>query len=208
MDHKSTKDRIISAAVDLFAAAGYAETTVALICEKANVNIAAVNYHFGSKELLFQETIRHAFQVAAASYPLCPPEAITPEEQLRAFISGIIRRSFDDGPAGRIDQMLSHEVVRENSPHHLIVKEIQAYQGEALRGILRKLLRTRSEKLLNQAHVNIAALCFFPKLALPLRKLLFPKPPTVAQLQLYIDGQVDFALAGLAALKPSLSRSL
>lgn len=193
--------------MDLFAAVGYAEATVAVICEKAGVNIAAINYHFGSKERLFQKTIHHAFEVAAASYPLCPPEAITPQDQLRALISAVIRRSFDEGPAGSIDQILSHEVVRENSPHHLIVKEVQAYQGEALRTILRKLLRTRSEKLINQAHVNIAALCFFPKLALPLRQLLFPKPPSMAQLQLYIDGQVEFALAGLIALKPSLSAS-
>lgn len=208
MERQSTKQKILSAALDHFAAVGYADTTVSMICDKAGVNIAAVNYHFGSKELLFQKTIRHAFEVAEATYPLTPNEAITPEGQLRAIINAIIRRSFDDGPAGRIDQIISHEVVREQSSHRFIVQEVQLHQGETLRSVLRNLLRTRSEKILNQAHVNVAALCFFPKLARPLRKMLFPEPPTEAQLQRYIDGQIEFALAGLSALEPSLDRSL
>lgn len=50
----STKDRIIEAAEILFALNGYHGTPVRDITERAGVNVAAVNYHFGSKEnLLF-----------------------------------------------------------------------------------------------------------------------------------------------------------
>lgn len=205
MGRASTKDKILSTAVAVFAELGYTDATVAIICKRAKVNIAAVSYHFGSKESLFLESVRYAFTLANASYPLSKTSLKSAEEKLRHFIESVIRRCFDPGPAGRIDQMLGHEIVRENGPHHLIVQEVQSQQGNVLRKILQAMLKTRSKRLINQAHVNIAALCFFPKAAVPLRKLLFPKPPTEEQLSKYIAGQIDFALAGLQALRPTLS---
>lgn len=46
----STKERIIETAEVLFARNGYAGTSLRDITEDAGVNVAAVNYHFGSKE--------------------------------------------------------------------------------------------------------------------------------------------------------------
>ncbi|MDR2872899.1 MAG: TetR family transcriptional regulator [Xanthomonadaceae bacterium] len=54
----STKDRILSAAEELFAQQGFAGTSLRQVTGKANVNIAAVNYHFGSKENLINEVFR------------------------------------------------------------------------------------------------------------------------------------------------------
>ena len=48
----STKDRILSAAEQLFAETGVATTSLRTITALARVNLAAVNYHFGSKEAL------------------------------------------------------------------------------------------------------------------------------------------------------------
>lgn len=52
-----TRERIITAAELLFARQGYAATSVREITEAAGVNIAAVNYHFGSKENLLVEIL-------------------------------------------------------------------------------------------------------------------------------------------------------
>lgn len=208
MASESTKSKILTAAVDVFAEYGYPAATVAIICKRAEVNIAAISYHFGSKDELFMKAIRHAFELAEEVYPLADPDAITPEDQLRHLMGAIIRRGFDLGPAGRIDQILSQEIVRSSSPHHFIVQEAQRHQGEILRKTLSRLMQTRSTRLINQAHANIAGLCFFPRTAIPLRKLLFPEEPTQSQLEQYIEGQFEFALAGLNALKPSLSSKL
>lgn len=48
----TTRERIIEAAEVLFAADGYEGTSLREITERAGVNVAAVNYHFGSKERL------------------------------------------------------------------------------------------------------------------------------------------------------------
>ena len=50
-----TKERILSAAESLFMERGYAATSLRMITAKAKVNLAAVNYHFGSKDALIRE---------------------------------------------------------------------------------------------------------------------------------------------------------
>jgi AcrR family transcriptional regulator len=50
-----TKERIIAAAESLFMERGFAATSLRMITASAGVNLAAVNYHFGSKEALIRE---------------------------------------------------------------------------------------------------------------------------------------------------------
>ncbi|MGO4222085.1 TetR/AcrR family transcriptional regulator [Lysobacter sp. TAF61] len=56
--HFSTKDRILGAAEELFAQFGFTGTSLRQVTSRADVNIAAVNYHFGSKENLVNEVFR------------------------------------------------------------------------------------------------------------------------------------------------------
>ena len=49
-----TKEQLLNVAEQLIAERGYAGTTVRAIANQANANLAAVNYHFGSKEELFR----------------------------------------------------------------------------------------------------------------------------------------------------------
>ena len=52
-----TKERILDAAEALFMEHGFEATTMRAITAGAGVNLAAVNYHFGSKEELFQSVL-------------------------------------------------------------------------------------------------------------------------------------------------------
>ena len=53
----ATKDRILDAAESLFMEHGFEATSLRSITAAAGVNLAAVNYHFGSKEELFQAVL-------------------------------------------------------------------------------------------------------------------------------------------------------
>jgi AcrR family transcriptional regulator len=55
MSRSDTKERILDAAELLFAREGYNGTSLRAITSKAKVNLAAVNYHFGSKKILLEE---------------------------------------------------------------------------------------------------------------------------------------------------------
>ncbi|WP_144395436.1 TetR/AcrR family transcriptional regulator [Pleionea sediminis] len=59
---QSTKDRILDAAEALFADRGFAETSLRTITNRADVNLASVNYHFGSKKSLIQAVFNRFLQ--------------------------------------------------------------------------------------------------------------------------------------------------
>ena len=64
--HFSTKDRILGAAEELFAQFGFSGTSLRQVTSRADVNIAAVNYHFGSKENLVNEVFRRRMDEMSA----------------------------------------------------------------------------------------------------------------------------------------------
>ena len=55
---RSTKERILGAAEALFATHGFAGASLRQVTAAARVNLAAVNYHFGSKDKLIEEVFR------------------------------------------------------------------------------------------------------------------------------------------------------
>jgi AcrR family transcriptional regulator len=61
VNQRDTKTRILDAAENLFAAKGFHNTSLREITKEAGVNLAAVNYHFGSKESLFEEVFKRHF---------------------------------------------------------------------------------------------------------------------------------------------------
>ncbi len=52
---QGTRSRILTAAEGLFADRGFSATSVRMITSRAQVNVAAMHYHFGSKDQLIQE---------------------------------------------------------------------------------------------------------------------------------------------------------
>jgi len=59
-DGEVTRARIIDIAGRLFAQNGYGETTSKEISEQADINMAAINYHFGSRENLYLAVLEEA----------------------------------------------------------------------------------------------------------------------------------------------------
>src|ERR1700749_3137399 len=61
--HFSTKQRILDSAEALFARHGFVGASLRQVPAAAKVNLAAVNYHFGSKENLINEVFRRRLDV-------------------------------------------------------------------------------------------------------------------------------------------------
>ncbi|MDX1800710.1 MAG: TetR/AcrR family transcriptional regulator [Marinobacter sp.] len=99
MAQSETVDRILDAAEELFAERGFSETSLRMITSKASVNLAAVNYHFGSKNALIQSvfarfltpfsaTLEQAFDTLESDCAGQPP---TLEQTLRALTESAVR---------------------------------------------------------------------------------------------------------------------
>ena len=100
----STKDRILGAAELLFAQRGFEGASLRQLTTNAGVNLAAVNYHFGSKEKLVEEVFRrrrdalNESRLAALAQGAGAPET-TLEDVLEAFIRPALDLSHDDSGA-------------------------------------------------------------------------------------------------------------
>ncbi len=57
-----TQRKLVEAAEIEFAEMGYGGASIREITRRAGVNVAAVNYHFGSKEILFKEMVRYRIE--------------------------------------------------------------------------------------------------------------------------------------------------
>ena len=63
---RSARERILQAAVELIAERGIGGARIAQIAKAAGVSTALVHYHFRTREVLLQETLDYAFDVASA----------------------------------------------------------------------------------------------------------------------------------------------
>nr|CAA9222890.1 hypothetical protein AVDCRST_MAG63-587 [uncultured Armatimonadetes bacterium] len=115
---KSTerREQILEAAAVALAEVGFENITTRRIAQKAGVNVATLHYHFGTKEALLAEAVRHALSRAVGVLRPAMAGAATPAEALAAGIDtawvlaqerpGILRyhlavRSFQDPEAKR-----------------------------------------------------------------------------------------------------------
>jgi AcrR family transcriptional regulator len=116
--HFSTKQRILDAAEALFARHGFAGASLRQVTAAAKVNLAAVNYHFGSKENLINEVFRRRLDVlnrerlAALTAALAAPR-VELEDVLAAFIRPALALTQDDGGAGFV-----RVLARAYAEHH------------------------------------------------------------------------------------------
>jgi AcrR family transcriptional regulator len=96
----STKERILAAAEVLFAQRGFDGASLRQLTAAAGVNLAAVNYHFGSKDKLVEQVFRrrldalNASRLAALSR-IAGAADTTVEDVLEAYIRPALDLSHD-----------------------------------------------------------------------------------------------------------------
>ena len=120
MSKDTTRERILTAASDEFSAKGFDKTTVRDICTRADVNVAAINYHFRDKQNLYYEVLAHWMDDYMEKTGL--RESMTtlkaPEEKLRQYIraelSFTCKTNDPDGIQLNQARQILHELSAEN----------------------------------------------------------------------------------------------
>jgi AcrR family transcriptional regulator len=103
-----TRERILDAAERLFMAHGYEGTSMRQITGEAGVNLAAVNYHFGSKEALIQEVFRRRLdwlndermRVLDAMEAEADGKPLKPSQIVDGFFGTLLRMADDERRGG------------------------------------------------------------------------------------------------------------
>ncbi|MCE5276957.1 MAG: CerR family C-terminal domain-containing protein [Planctomycetaceae bacterium] len=142
-----TREKILDVACGLFADRGYRGTTVAAICKLAQANIAAVNYHFGSKEELYRQAWRHAHEQLIA---LTPPDGGVPASATAAErLRGRIRAGLQRGMVGESVEMriMRSEMANPTGLLRQVIEDAIGPLRRATQDILRELLGPRATDL-------------------------------------------------------------
>lgn len=97
-DGDITKARIIDAAGQLCADNGYPEVTSKEICEAAGTNLAAVNYHFGSREGLYCAVLKtmHDFITSPNFLSDLEKSDISPKEKLSQLLNRLTHMIYEN----------------------------------------------------------------------------------------------------------------
>ena len=212
-DAARTRERLLAAANEIFAVRGFKDAKVAEICRKARANVAAVNYHFGSKERLYVEAWRHAFQRSLKKHP--PDGGVAPdasvEERLRGRILSIMRRISD--PDTHEFEIIHKEMA---NPTGLLAKALHESIGpirEGFSSIVRELLGAKAtEQQVRLCQMSIKAQCFGPMLRVRRRKKspqgnrLPGPPPLEMKVEDLADHITRFSLAGIREIRRQAAR--
>jgi len=205
----STRDRVLESAMDVFAEKGFEAATIHEICEGADANIAAVNYYFGSKESLYAEAWRTAFEQSVRQHPPdggVPPGA-PPEERLRGRIRALIHRVADEDNQAFV---IAHREM--TSPTPLLEEVRREYIGplsQAMRELVRELLGPDgTEQQITFCEVSIVSQCISVILRRRHHEMhgddVSPQL-RIRDLDAYADHVARFALAGVRAMRRCLS---
>jgi AcrR family transcriptional regulator len=128
------KTHIINAAVELFADKGFEGTSVRDIATRANVNLAMINYYFGSKEKLFECMVE---QKAAYTKDILEEivnnDKLTEIEKIDRIIDSYVTRLFSNRKFHRIIHhelminergVLQDAIVKLLTPNSFIIRNV------------------------------------------------------------------------------------
>jgi AcrR family transcriptional regulator len=124
----STRLRLITAARDIFADKGFDAASVREITSAADANLAAITYHFGSKEALYDAVLEHTFEPVASLLRKTLHEGPLvdrpPLDRIEALVRGFLGR-LDSAP--KLPLLILHQAIRREGlpgPTHAKMQEV------------------------------------------------------------------------------------
>jgi AcrR family transcriptional regulator len=202
LDHE-TRQRLLQAAIMLFADRGYKNTSVRDICDLAGANPAAINYHFRDKLGLYKEVIA----MVADAMDRTKQEALdagqggTPEERMRDYIRHMVRRVMGEEKNWLVD-LIGREMAQPSPAFGLIVEKGILPSGQRVAQLVSEVsglpaADSRTQFCAGMVHAQ----CFFFSGGKPVLKHLDPKLEFTTEYIDEIARQIaEFSLAGIRAL--------
>ena len=98
-EDSGTRERILLKAGEMFAQQGFEAVSMRDLTQAAEVNLAAVNYHFGSKEALIEEIVSRVvlpmneerLRLLDAAEAAAKPKPAPASEVVNAFLRPVIQ---------------------------------------------------------------------------------------------------------------------
>lgn len=194
-----TRQKLLDSAALLFSEKGYACTSVAEICEAAGANIASVNYHFHSKEALYQEVIKYTYEQAERLYPLFEAQETEVEKKLYQLILSLLKRILSTESKGNFYKLVAKEMADPTEASGTLITTIIMNKRARIQEVIKEIhQKPVSEELLFMMTHSIVSQCLFLGVHERGRQHHLKRPPiTFGDAEAIARHITDFSLAGI-----------
>lgn len=200
-DGDATRRHILETAGPIYAEKGFARTTTKEICAAAGVNIAAVNYHFGGKDGLYQAVLVDAHRQLVGLDEL--ETIMSGSRDVRAKIRTVVQRivtvaAKSEAPWGI--RVVVRELMAPSAHSETLFKQAIAPKARVVRGLVAEMLGLpigdpKVDRGLGFVVMPAVALAIAPK-----RLLSQVVPSFMTDPEMLARDLADYVLAGLEGL--------
>jgi AcrR family transcriptional regulator len=208
-----TRTRILDAAEELFMQHGFEGTSMRQLTSRAGVNLAAVNYHFGSKDALIEAVFRRRLDPmnVARIAELAKLEASgtpSPEAIIRAFVGPSLRLVEDAKGGGRnFTRLLGRTYTEPSKTLRALIGQMYAPTMERYKAALERALpQMPREELVWRMHFMFGTLAYTLAATDTVQLIAGCKPEDRYDARLLEERLTAFLLAGLLAPLKSTMR--
>ncbi|MBU4563571.1 MAG: CerR family C-terminal domain-containing protein [Desulfarculus sp.] len=198
-----TQERLLDEAERLFADKGYDGVSLREITAAAGTHLAAVNYHFGSKENLYLEVfrIRYMERARKIQQPLVDlekQEHFTPEEVVRTLAKAFLSGPMTDEERQRHSQLVAREMGQQSKAFQLVSKEAMGpFMELAIRLWQRCLPQGMDQERLKLVVLSIFSQVLYFNFARPVVTLATGREYDEEFVDQIVEHITQFALCGL-----------
>jgi AcrR family transcriptional regulator len=150
---KDVENRLLDAAEELFCQKGFAGTSIRDITAKADCNVAAVNYHFGSKEKLYLQIFKQHFSrlrdnhIAAINKVMSGPAgSITLHNLLRSYATAFVEPLVGKNKTSRLVTLMSREMLDPHLSPTLFYDDMMLPVQKVMQDAIRKVCPAISDE--------------------------------------------------------------
>lgn len=200
-DGAATRQHLLNTAGQVFAERGFADATSKEICERAGTPMASVNYHFGSREALYEAALVEAHRQVVGLDELA---ALTegpgdPREKLRAVISRLVGLSTNAGRPWGFMLML-REVLSPSPAVPALIEKAVRPKAALLLGLIGEVLRQNPQEAVVQRALMFSVLPCIALMIAPKQIQTALLPAVAKDRNALAEDFARFVIAGLDAI--------
>ena len=201
-DGAETRQHILQVAGRVFADRGFARATSREICQAAGANLAAVNYHFGGKDGLYDAVLleAHGQLVRLDDLESIAAAKLGHKAKLRMLIGLFVSRS--SGPALPWGlKVLVHELMAPSAHVPLLMRQAVLPKVQVIASLIAEVLDVPAEHSLVQRSLALVVLPCIMLVIAPREILRDVMPSLGSNPEALIEDMTTYSMAGLAALR-------
>ncbi len=119
----NARDKLVEAAIGIFADKGFAKASTREICLAAGVNVASIHYHFGDKAGLYRSVLRKPIDEVTAQLASFDDPGLGLEESVRHFVGAVLTPWREDERHARVMRLHLREMVDPTPEYKALVAQ-------------------------------------------------------------------------------------